>query len=194
MEAISIFAIPVVRTNVPDTDELKRQYLPEILKRYETGAYHQPTLWEADRLHTSFEALPQDQVINPIPEAYQRLLRQFVVAPNIRVQLWHNVYWKGEEYQEKHNHIPCHFSLIHFLSFNKGEHKAPIFYDPARNIKAYCRHESVPTAYWQESTSIEVAEGDVLVFPSYLEHYVPPGKYSTPRVTVSMNILLSPTG
>jgi hypothetical protein len=37
---------------------------------------------------------------------------------------------------------------------------------------------------------IEVDEGDALVFPSYLEHYVPPGKYSKPRVTVSMNVTL----
>jgi hypothetical protein len=194
MEATSLFAIPIVKTNIPETAEMKRQYLPEILKRYEEGAYKQPTVWEADRLHTSYDAPPQEQIFHPLPEIYQSVLRKFVSAPKVHVQIWHNVYWKNQEYQEKHHHIPCHFSFIHFLSFNPAEHKAPVFYDPARNIKAYCNHESVPTAYWQESASLPVAEGDVLVFPSYLEHYVPPGKYSTPRVTVSMNVILSSTG
>ena len=190
LQATSVFAIPIVKAHLPETEELKRQFLPEILRRYEEGTYPQPTVWETDRLHTSFAADAKDQVIHPFPEAYQKLLRQFVALPNVKVQVWHNVYWKREEYQEKHHHIPFHFSLIHFLSFNAAEHKAPVFYDPARNVKAYCEHHAVPTAYWAESTKIDVVEGDVLVFPSYLEHYVPPGKYETPRVTVSMNLKL----
>ena len=190
LEATSVFGIPIVKAKVPETAELKRQYLPEILRRYEAGAYKQPTLWESDRLHTSYEAAAADQVFTPFPDAYQNLLRQFVAIPNVKVQIWHNVYWKRQEYQEKHHHIPCHYSLIHFLSFDKSEHKAPIFYDPARSVKAYCQHEHTPTAYWAESARIDVEEGDALVFPSYLEHYVPPGQYANPRVTVSMNVRL----
>jgi hypothetical protein len=190
LEATSVFAIPIVKAKVPETEDLKRQFLPEILRRYESGAYKQPTLWETDRIHTSFEASAADQVFNPFPAAYENLLKQFIPSPNVKVQIWHNVYWKQKEYQEKHHHIPCHFSFIHFLSFNKNEHKSPIFYDPARSVKAYCRHEYTPTAYWGESARIEVEEGDALVFPSYLEHYIPPGVYTTPRVTVSMNVLL----
>jgi hypothetical protein len=37
---------------------------------------------------------------------------------------------------------------------------------------------------------IDVKEGEALFFPSYLEHYIPPGKYTKPRVTVSMNVTL----
>ena len=30
------------------------------------------------------------------------------------------------------------------LAFDASEHKPPVFYDPARTTKAYCRHHAVP--------------------------------------------------
>jgi hypothetical protein len=171
---------------------LKRQFLPEMLRRYEARAYRPPGAWETDRVHTSFGMPLKDQVIGGIPDAYQRLLAQFITADRAAIALWHSVYWTGEEYQEKHHHIPCHMSFIHFLAFDPAEHKPPAFFDPGRMIKAYCQHDGLPPAYWPESAQIPVKEGDVLVFPSWLEHQVPPGKYSKPRVTVSINVTLPP--
>jgi hypothetical protein len=194
MELKPLFAVPVVKVQLPETEALKQQFLPEMLRRYQAKRYDPPSAWETDRIHTSFGVERKDQVIGTIPDAYQRLLRQFMQADRLSVALWHSVYWSGEEYQEKHHHIPCHMSFIHFLAFDKAEHKAPAFFDPARMIKAYCRHAALPPEYSSESAAIEVNEGDVLVFPSYLEHHVPPGKYSKPRVTVSLNVTLPPPG
>ena len=188
-----LFGIPVVKVPVPETAALKQQFLPEMLRRYEARLYDKPVLWETDRIHTSFHAERKDHVIDfvtAMPPAYDRLLRQFVRADRFNVELWHNVYLSGE-YQERHHHIPCHFSFIHFLAFEKGEHRPPIFYDPARSIKAHCCIKGLPTEFWDDKAVIDVSEGDALVFPSYLEHHVPPGTYAKPRVTVSMNVTLS---
>jgi hypothetical protein len=182
----------VVKTTLPETEALKQQFVPEMLRRYQAGQYDPPAAWETDRIHTSFGLEPRNQVIATLPPAYERLLRQFVSVQRMSVALWHNVYWTGGEYQEKHHHIPAHISFIHFLLFDPAEHKAPLFYDPARTVKAYCRHPAIPPEYSSESSRIEVKEGDVLVFPSYVEHHVPPGRYSTPRITVSMNVTLPP--
>jgi hypothetical protein len=143
-----LFAIPVTKVQVPETEALKQQFLPEMLRRYEAKLYHKPALWETDRIHSSFDAERKDHVIDfvrEMPAAYENLLRQFVRCDRFTVQLWHNVYWTGEEYQERHHHIPCHFSFIHFLSFDHTEHKAPIFYDPGRAIKAHCCQAGVPS-------------------------------------------------
>jgi hypothetical protein len=183
-----LFGVPIARVFVPETEALKRQFLPEMLRRYEARSYDKPGLWETDRIHTSFEAQKADQVINVLPAAYERLVRRFVTAERVNVQIWHSVYWTGEEYQERHHHIPAHLSFIHFLAFDRAEHKPPVFYDPARMIKAYCRHDAVPREFWSEGESIDVYEGDALVFPSYVDHRVPPGRYGKPRVTVSMNV------
>ena len=188
MQETPLFAVPISKVWVGETEALKRQFLPEILRRYQAGRYDKPALWETDRVHTSFEAAKSNQVIDVLPPAYEKLVRRFVTAERVQVQLWHSVYWSGQEYQERHHHIPSHISFIHFLSFDRSEHKPPVFYDPAAMIKAYCRHDAVPPAFWSEGQTIEVYEGDALVFPAYVEHRVPPGKYSKPRVTVSLNV------
>jgi hypothetical protein len=190
MELKPLFAIPVVKLRLPESAALKQQFLPEMLRRYEAGYYPKPKQWETERVHSSFGKEPRDQVVGTMPPAYQRLLRQFIAVNNPSIQLWHSVYWTREEYQERHHHIPCHMSFIHFLAFDKNEHRPPLFYDPARMIKAYCEHYGLPPAYFNEGAQIEVEEGDVLVFPSYVEHSVPAGKYTKPRVTVSMNVTL----
>jgi len=189
-ETLNLFAIPVMKLSLPETPELKEQFLPEILRRYEENLYSKPKAWETDRVHTSFEAPKKDMVINFMPPVYEKLIRQFVHAQEFRVHLWHNVYWKHEEYQERHEHVPYSLSFIHFLSFDKSEHKPPIFYDPARHIKAYIRHEAIAPELFTDRAQPDVDEGDVLVFPSYLEHHVPPGQYTKPRVTIAMNVAL----
>jgi hypothetical protein len=188
MQERGLFAVPISRVWVAETEALKRQFLPEMLRRYHAGLYDKPALWETDRVHTSFEAAKGDQIISVLPPAYQNLVRRFVTAERVQVQLWHSVYWTGQEYQERHHHIPSHVSFIHFLSFDRSQHKPPVFYDPGSIIKAYCRHDAVPSAFWSEGQTIDVHEGDALVFPAYVEHRVPPGEYAKPRVTVSMNV------
>lgn len=188
-----LFGVPIARVSVPETPALKRQFLPEMLRRYEARLYDKPALWDTDRVHSSFGAKQEDQVINVLPPAYQELVRRFVTAERVQVQLWHSVYWTGEEYQEKHHHIPAHLSFIHFLAFDRTEHRPPVFYDPSRLVKAYCRHDAVPPEFWSEGEAIDVYEGDAVVFPAYLEHRVPPGNtYKNPRVTVSMNVTVFP--
>ena len=189
-EQMRLFAIPITKTWVSETAALKQQFLPEMLRRYEAGSYHRPAAWESDRVHTSFAASPKDQVLDPIPEAYERLIRQFVKTEKYSVRLWHSVYWKGGEYEQQHHHIPSHLTIVHFLAFERGEHRLPMFYDPARAIKAYCRHDAVPHEFWSEGEEVEVFEGDALVFPSYVEHHVPPAAYAKPRVTVSLRVTL----
>lgn len=188
MQEKRLFAVPISRVLVAETEALKRQFLPEMLRRYHAGLYDKPGLWETDRIHSSFAANKTNQVINQLPSAYGGLVRRFVTAERVQVQVWHSVYWTGNEYQERHHHVPAHISFIHFLAFDRSQHKPPVFYDPASNIKAYCRHDAVPTQFWSEGQSIDVHEGDALVFPAYVEHRVPPGEYSKPRVTVSMNV------
>jgi hypothetical protein len=191
VEETRLFTIPVAKLFVPETEALKQQFMPEMLRRYRERRYQTPVNWETDRVHTSFESERKDWIMDPMPAAYRKLVLQFAGNRPARVQLWHNLYWTGQEYQERHHHIPCHFSFIHFLAFDKAEHRPPVFYDPARLIKAHCQLGSLPPEVWEDRAQIEVSEGDALVFPSYLEHYVPPGAYRNPRITVSMNVTLT---
>ena len=189
-EKKALFAIPVIKLRLPEHEALKEQYLPEMLRRYEVDDFEKPEFWETDRVHSSFSTPVKNAVINSMPPSYQKLISDYVHAEKFTVHVWHNVYWRNKEYQERHHHIPYHLSLIHFLAFDPTEHKAPVFYDPARQIKAYCAHDALAKDIFEDKAKIEVEEGDVLIFPSYLEHRVPSGEYKKPRVTVSMNVTL----
>ena len=57
----------------------------------------------------------------------------------------------------------------------------PVFYDPNRLVNyRYASQRFTPS----------IKEGEVLIFPSYLEHFVPGKDYKTHRVTVSFNLTL----
>jgi hypothetical protein len=184
-----LFTVPIKKTHLAETEILKQRFLPDMLQRYKAQQYEKPKSWTTDRIHTSFSAKDSnDHPMVSMPEEYVSFVQKAIPPARFTVELWHNIYWTGQEYQEIHHHVPCHLSMIHFLSFDKTEHKPPVFYDPARLIKATCNVEGVPEDFWQDRYSIPVEEGDVVIFPSYVEHYIPPGNYVNPRVTVSMNI------
>ena len=55
VEETRLFAIPIARVWVPETPALQRDFLPEMLRRYQAKSYPKPALWETDRVHTSFD-------------------------------------------------------------------------------------------------------------------------------------------
>ncbi len=177
-----------------ETLALKEQYLPEILRRYETGAFRIPAEYESDRVHTSFASKNEDQVIHPMPAAYDRLMRQFVRSDHFHARIWHSVYWSGHEYQERRHNLPGHFSFMHFLSFDPSEHKRPIFYAPTAVTRAHCHNDAVQAELWSEEEKVEYYEGDALLFPAYLEHCILAGDYKKPMVIVSINVSVTSEG
>lgn len=186
---IDLFPIPVYHFKVPNHEEIKKQYLNDIISKYENNEYDQSSLdWHTKNIHTSFEN--ENQVIKEMPSSYAELFDKIMPFKwEGKFVLWHNVY-KKFEYQEIHHHIPSDFSAIHFLSFDKEEHNPPVFFDPGRLAKEKLSYLKINPA---NSSYIDVEEGSFLIFPSYLEHLVPASKkeYKNYRVTVSVNLNLT---
>jgi uncharacterized protein (TIGR02466 family) len=105
---------------------------------------------------------------------------------------WINLYEKNN-YQEIHNHLG-NGDQISFLSY-AYIHKLPndsgsfIFHNPNYNQvylgQQHCEHLiPPPTGSWTP----EVEEGFIIIFPSWLEHYVTPNRSEDQRITISGNI------
>ena len=187
VEEIHLFGVPVARVAVHETLALKEQYLPEILRCYEADSLKKQPDYESDRIHTSFGLENEEQVIHPMPAAYDQLMRRFVGSDHFHARVWHSVYWSGREYQERRHQLPGHFSFMHFLTFDPAEHKRPIFYSPDGLTRAHC-HESMQPEAWNEEAKVDFYAGDALVFPAYLEYSIPPGDYKNPMIIVSINV------
>lgn len=78
--------------------------------------------------------------------------------------MWGNVYNRGD-YTIKHNHDPFYISFVYFVKTPKG---------------------SSPFIFSNSRKKINGENGKLIIFPSYLDHEVPPNKCEN-RVTVSGN-------
>ena len=98
--------------------------------------------------------------------------------------MWANKMQSGESHPP-HTHSNNLLSGVYYL---KSDKSAPIqFFDP-RPAASVLQPRSVPNRYNSSMISFDSVEGTGLIFPSWLQHWVPPTKEQ--RISVSWNILL----
>ena len=191
MRSIELFPVTVFKGQVSNNEILKNLLVSEILN--ESKDLEIPEDWTTHKVRTSFSTqsniLNQDELTSQYIDCMRDVFdKDFDVSIN---KIWYNVYTDGE-YQEVHDHLgslfePSHFSFIHFLCFDNENHNPPEFRDPLSQLRTTslelernnCGEVYVP----------DVTEGDLIMFPSYLQHCVPPGKKTEyPRITISFNV------
>ena len=68
--------------------------------------------------------------------------------------LWGQLYNKGD-YQDTHDHLPCHWSFVYYVNTPRG---------------------SSPLVFEHSKTKLHLKAGEVIVFPAWIRHYVPPNR------------------
>lgn len=202
MKSIELFPVTIFQSHIPNNFFLKNILVDSILENVDDLVI--PEDWTTHKVKTSFSGEP---VGKEVLEKHRSLLKteyiecmreMFDKEFDVNIdKMWYNVYQDGE-YQEVHDHLGTslnhtHFSFIHFLSYNKDEHRPPEFRDPLSQLRMLslefdsnkCGEVYVP----------DVEEGDLLMFPCYLQHCVPPGKKTNyPRITISFNVRVTKYG
>ena len=192
-----VFPTTMYQIHLQNNDWFKDVYLDKIKSTY--GVMNlKPRQWLTNKIHTSFGSASANDVVFgsafPYQKYFDAINKIFDGAWGGDItDYWFNLYTDGE-WQEKHSHISetgyinPQFSCIHFMQFDPVKHRAPIFCDPSASLKA----SSINIAKWSTSSAMEsfVNEGDLLVFPSYMEHFVPPSEPTPdyPRITISFNV------
>ena len=199
MRSIELFPVTVFQTQVENNNLLKSVLVKDILNSVENLEI--PETWTTDKVLTSFtekssivqdnKSLLEKTYLDSITEIFDR-----EVEVDIK-NIWYNVYRDGE-YQEQHDHIggifnQAHFSFIHFLCYDERDHKPPEFRDPLSQLRNLSLE--LDSNNWGEVYVPKIREGDLLMFPSYLQHSVPAGKKTSyPRITLSFNISVTRYG
>ena len=169
--------------NIEKHNQIKSQLLPKILEKYNKNKNNEEYLWKKNsetKMITSYHDTSIDLYDdffyeNVIFKPVNNLINQINLKVNSKCSLeniWWNVYQKND-YADVHNHGPEKLSGLYVLNLN--EKNTTVFV--TKNDLCLQTHE---TDY--------VKEGDVLLFPSSLLHYVRPSK--SRRVTISFNILI----
>lgn len=171
-----------------------------------------PACWECDCFTTFFDpslmefeketeidlqALLQDLSTN-IQEAIK--LAEFYPHAFLVSQQWFNAYGPGQ-HQEAHNHIPSHLSGVYYVQFDPRVHNGTTFLnnekmytEGPRYNKYFYDQDMWGYGCYKEEMTLAVDEGDVVLFPSQLEHMVhkQPGVEKNPdgtiRITFSFNV------
>jgi len=193
-----IFPITLYQIPIENNQSLKEKYVSKIQQSYNFCPTDAPSFWETNKLHTSYHTpdlndlvfekqFPEEMYLSHISKVFDRPWKGYIS------EYWFNCYQDGE-FQGKHHHCGSSsidnpsFSCIHFLQFDSKRHVSPIFYDPMESLKS----SYINVKKWSSDFYVSpiVNEGDLLVFPSYLEHSVresyPTPNY--PRITFSFNL------
>ena len=203
----ALFPIHIYQTHIKENELIKDELSNNIEKYVKDKSLKIPDGWLTDSLQTSYdfstaniELFDTNSIVHDYYKKY--LYKMFDKPVELIINdIWFNYYSNGE-YQEPHHHInslsvtnrQAHFSCIHYLKFNENVHEPAIFFDPL----ALIRYHSIEldSNNYNERYVPNVKEGTLMMFPSYLEHYVSKNAPTPddPRVTIAFNIVLRKYG
>ena len=207
MKKSTIFAPFYYVHNFEDKEEMSQRYVKPILRYHRRRKILIPFGWQG-KLHSTFESniLPRIKGINwnMLQNNYSEQIGNFLQAEGIRCSgynienMWLNCYGK-DDFQEIHTHNQQGqlFSAIHFLKFDPEKHAPTIFVNDNESYTQFIMKEEIlklrsgcHNTYYSHQYVPEINEGDFLIFPSSLPHFVPRQTTKEVRLTIAMNVRL----
>ena len=201
----TIFPVSYYHGKVENNDRLKQKLLPDInLKKNKVKV---PEGWATTKIITSINSDRANDFLyesEELSNQYLNVIESFCDDDYVIEidEIWFNYYIDGE-YQEQHNHLDSAadirrkneklsptFSCVHFLCYDKEVHNPLTFKDPMSAIRSHSFE--FESHNHNDVHSPNISEGDMIMFPSYLEHEVKAGKPTpnNPRITISFNLKL----
>ena len=205
---IPIFPVSIFQSSVRDNSRIQELVYPMIKQHKKTGITEPPDGWLTDKLITSFKddnfnekILSDDGPHREIKDQYVEVMGSFFnTSFECEIKdIWYN-YYVNQEYQEAHTHFgnfddPNHYACVHFLSYNPQIHSPLTFEDPLKLVRA-TSHEMTGFSGYSDKFHVNAKEGDLVMFPVYLEHEVKGGPPTPeyPRITISFNVRITKFG
>lgn len=204
-----LFPVSIYHSSVSDNERIKELFYP-LVEKHNSKHTQAPQGWFTDKLQTSFEDEELKEIMGDLnTDIGKELNRQysdtvttfFDIPFQLQINdIWYNLYENGE-YQESHTHFgtynnPNHYACVHFLNYDPSVHSPLCVLDPLRHIRISSFEYFNESDYKDDHQFLDVKQGDVVMFPAYLEHEVRPGPPTpgNPRVTISFNIKVLDAG
>lgn len=198
-QVYGLFQTPVIVQKAKNQEAIKKYMLEEVFPDNETIESNLP----GTEVYTDYDdksnGLDQERINHLYHDNIQELLSdmQFPDSGNWRVSMdtWYNFSRKGG-YQHMHDHVggplQINWSGVHYVVFDKEEHQGTNFTHPQaamiRSLWPTTNKNDIPAYCNDLDTSPPVEEGDIVWFPSYLNHYVRKQESDKLRCTVAINL------
>lgn len=201
-----LFPVHIYQCNIRENQIIQDEIVPVIEDIHQKKKSLIPDGWETTKLHTSFDIAEINQPLFSEQSAacryYIKYVSKFFDKPSQLeiVDIWYNYYDDGE-YQEIHDHLnsniflkKAHFSCIHYLKYDSNVHVPTTFIDPIEQVRTHSLE--MESNHYGPKYHPHVREGDLIMFPSYLQHFVQKSDPTpdSPRITVAFNLHVSQYG
>jgi uncharacterized protein (TIGR02466 family) len=194
----NLYATPLVEVRVEQSAELNRRLKTIILEkeagergmaRSNVGGWHSPADlfdWPHEEIRVLKAAVIE--LVMQTTKAISPGLGDFECK--LGLTAWANVSRCGD-YNTVHNHPGFHWSGSYYVSAgapdpHSGRAGCIEFRDPRVGVNMV----SAPGDPFGQSVAVTPAEGMLLLFPAWLEHFVHPHAGSEPRISIAFNALL----
>lgn len=145
--------------------------------------------WQSNSLHFNYFI---ESPLAPFFKEISPLLNELAVevaSPNVLNfgYAWININKKGDK-NILHSHPNCFFSGVFYLRDKNSKIKFVKNYDISNWWKESMQSESNTLSTFNEIEFTPHA-GDLIIFPSWLQHYVDYNEYDSERISISFNII-----
>ena len=192
---IPLFSSPIYHSKIENHQSYKRLVLPKLIKSFRNNDSHKASwavycnTWQEDVYENS-----KSYVIPQIERECKKVLDYYNFDPfDYELETWFNVHAPGM-YQEAHTHVPNILSGIYYINFDKDLDYPAIFVRDNNTYGFVCSAQGITinNGIWDQNSQfiLDIEEGDLIIFPSTLQHLVPksPNRVDGYRVSLSFNV------
>lgn len=201
---VPAFPTLIGRVELANTDSVDRRLGEMILDRERSSPSHDHANFGGWHSASDLLDWPGDEIATLkswITDALQRIVQASLQLPEtqgrgtprgmFRVSAWANVARRGN-YHRMHNHPGSSWSGCYYLTgLPEGESLAGAleFYDP----RPFTEMVDTPGSPYGQRMLVRPKPGLLVIFPSWLYHFVHPSATDEPRISIAFNATWRPT-
>lgn len=190
-----LFSIPIGKYELPNYQEVRDKLLPLLEDDYfdADDTNRKQDDWYCNSFQTWLWGNGQEKLVESLYPLVDDYLLHHKFAPfSYDIESWFNIYGK-QQYQDTHSHQESLLSGIVVLNYDKEQHTDLHIMNPwreyAREFEKY-KLTAYNMSFIYDSTSLNMENGYVYMWPSTLQHRVPPQPNSLKdlRTTFTFNV------
>jgi len=174
-----LFSAPFRKYHIDLTEEVKQN----ILGFYQSNKFQVPSPF-----------IYYDDYIQELLGIYVETLDEFrdEVYPigSITITSAALVVLKSGESLPRDTYLPGHYSAVHYLKYDESKHHADVYYHPAYNVLNCVKPETI-TNEFDSVKGLWVKEGDLVIYPSYVDTSSPINTSKEERFTLMFTFVVT---
>ena len=196
MDLIPVYTTPLWQSKYPEFEKNKEIFL-DVVREYKDknpsvelsniSGYQSPmTLQKVPELNSLFGYICRlaKKATNDI---------DFIDCDIALTSAWVNINDSRQCMNSEHIHSDV-FSGVFYLKAPEGSGKLVIKNHTINQMWEGCKFALQKNQFTAESIRIEPEEGSIILFPSYLPHFVETNNHDEERISISFNVTVAPKG